>query len=362
MEAQPEREIFGSNEMFAALESGDADSAHDPKNTLQALNVASSSSGSSSSEEEAPPTRTCAQSAWSPVSASAFIVGNLMFAGYCWQVIPMLQGKNSVVVYSIAAYISILGIAQCLERFATGSGTNYGKFGGDASSEVKSTYAKIMDGVAAPTVPISISWWTMEQPSFIVPAIFMCLFLMMNKHISAGCVYLGMFMIHYFQRSFVYPILTRGKPYPALYWFLALVFTSCNGTLQSLELLYSGRYEDTAELYSPLAIIGYVVFAFGMYTNIRCDYILRNLRAPGDTGYKIPEGFMFEYISGANLWGEVIEWTGFAIATRGLGATVFAVFCWIGIGSRCIATHTWYLKKFGDEYPKGRKHLIPFVW
>merc|ERR1712217_76060 len=134
------------------------------------------------------------------------------------------------------------------------------------------------------------------------------------------------------------------------------------GTLQSLDLLYNDRFTNRETLYSPVSVIGCVVFAFGMYTNIRCDNILRNLRKPGETGYKIPRGFMFEYISGANLWGEVVEWTGFAIATRGLGAIVFACFCWVGIGSRCVATHKWYLTKFAGDYPSQRKHLIPFLW
>merc|ERR1712228_357846 len=117
-----------------------------------------------------------------------------------------------------------------------------------------------------------------------------------------------------------------GHPYPVLYWFLALVFTSCNGTLQSLDLLYGDYYNGFSETWSLRSILGCMIFFFGMCTNIHSDSILRNLRKPGETGYKIPKGGMFEYISGANLWGEVVEWTGFMIASRGLGATVFAVF------------------------------------
>ena len=35
---------------------------------------------------------------------------------------------------------------------------------------------------------------------------------------------------------------------------------------------------------------GVFLFLFGMTANIHCDYILRNLRKPGETGYKIPQG------------------------------------------------------------------------
>jgi 3-oxo-5-alpha-steroid 4-dehydrogenase 1 len=39
------------------------------------------------------------------------------------------------------------------------------------------------------------------------------------------------------------------------------------------------------------------------------------LRKPGETGYKIPTGGLFDYITGANFFGEIVEWTGFAIAS-----------------------------------------------
>jgi 3-oxo-5-alpha-steroid 4-dehydrogenase 1 len=42
---------------------------------------------------------------------------------------------------------------------------------------------------------------------------------------------------------------------------------------------------------------------------------LRNLRKyPGDTEYYIPKGGMFKYVSGANFFGEIVEWSGFAMA------------------------------------------------
>jgi 3-oxo-5-alpha-steroid 4-dehydrogenase 1 len=51
-----------------------------------------------------------------------------------------------------------------------------------------------------------------------------------------------------------------------------------------------------------------------MYTHTQSDAILRNLRKPGETDYKIPKGGAFKFVSGANFLGEILEWTGFAIA------------------------------------------------
>ena len=59
-----------------------------------------------------------------------------------------------------------------------------------------------------------------------------------------------------------------------------------------------------------------------------CNFIflLVELRKPGETGYKIPHGGMFTYVSGANFCGEIIEWFGFAMATGfNLPATTFAL-------------------------------------
>ena len=39
-----------------------------------------------------------------------------------------------------------------------------------------------------------------------------------------------------------------------------------------------------------LHISGCVMFVCGMTINIHSDHILRNLRKPGETGYKIPKG------------------------------------------------------------------------
>ncbi len=68
------------------------------------------------------------------------------------------------------------------------------------------------------------------------------------------------------------------------------------------------------DLLSPRFIIGTTLFLAGAAINIQADSILRGLRGPGETGYKIPAGGAFDYVSGANFFGEIVEWTGYAIA------------------------------------------------
>lgn len=82
---------------------------------------------------------------------------------------------------------------------------------------------------------------------------------------------------------------------------------------------------------------------------------------PTETGYKIPRGGAFELVSGANFFGEIVEWFGFALAAWSLPAFAFAVFTFANIGPRAASHHQWYLKKFPD-YPRNRRAVIPFVW
>jgi 3-oxo-5-alpha-steroid 4-dehydrogenase 1 len=71
---------------------------------------------------------------------------------------------------------------------------------------------------------------------------------------------------------------------------------------------------------------------------------------------------MFQYVSGANFFGEILEWTGFAIAAGTLPATAFAFFTFCNTAPRGAQHHANYLEKFKEEYPKDRKAVIPFLW
>lgn len=50
-------------------------------------------------------------------------------------------------------------------------------------------------------------------------------------------------------------------------------------------------------------------------------------------------GGLFEYVSGANYLGEIVEWFGYAVATWSLAALSFAVFSLCFIGPRAFYHH-----------------------
>lgn len=56
----------------------------------------------------------------------------------------------------------------------------------------------------------------------------------------------------------------------------------------------------------------------------RCHIILSRLRTSGGSrGYEIPRGFLFNYITCANYFFELLAWIGFTVATQTVAAGLF---------------------------------------
>ncbi len=107
-------------------------------------------------------------------------------------------------------------------------------------------------------------------------------------------------------------------------------------------------------------IIGAFLFAIGMLINLSSDEILLHLRKPGETGYKIPKGGMFKWISCPNHFGEMLEWIGYALMAWHIAALSFAVWTVANLLPRALDHHKWYREHF-DSYPKERKAVFPFL-
>jgi len=80
----------------------------------------------------------------------------------------------------------------------------------------------------------------------------------------------------------------------------------------------------------------------------------------GIAHYRIPYGFAYRWVSCPNYLGEIIQWTGWAIATWSLAGVVFAIWTMANLVPRALTHHRWYRDRF-SEYPADRRALIPFV-
>lgn len=220
-------------------------------------------------------------------------------------------------------------------------------------------YGKFLKSNSGIAINANIAWCIQETPSLIIP---ICLLFSGAPKATQmpNIILILMMVVHYIQRTCIYPLLIRGgKPFPLSAFLIAVCICTVNGYLQSYYILYYGEYGE--EWWKkPHFIIGLFLFIFGMSTNVYSDQILRNLRKPGETGYKIPKGGMFTYVSGANFFGEIVEWIGFAVATWSLPGLAFAAFTFSNLGPRAFHHHRYYKEKF-EDYPKDRKALIPFL-
>jgi len=65
-------------------------------------------------------------------------------------------------------------------------------------------------------------------------------------------------------------------------------------------------------------------------------------------------------VSCPNLFGEIVEWSGFAMMCWNLPALSFAIWTAANLIPRAISHHRWYRQRFAD-YPAARKAVIPFI-
>ncbi|XP_020651253.3 3-oxo-5-alpha-steroid 4-dehydrogenase 1 isoform X1 [Pogona vitticeps] len=210
-------------------------------------------------------------------------------------------------------------------------------------------------------IPATLAWTVQESPASLVPLLLILCSDSVRLSFWTNRILLGLFLIHYAYRSFIFPFLIRGgKPTPLIPFLLAFLFCLCNGYMQGRSLSEYVEYPSNW-LIDPRFILGFIAWITGLAINIQSDHILRNLRKPGETGYKIPRGGMFEYVTGANYFGEVLEWFGYALACSTIESVVFAISTLIVLGNRAHKHHRWYYEKF-EDYPQTRKILIPWVF
>jgi steroid 5-alpha reductase family enzyme len=139
-----------------------------------------------------------------------------------------------------------------------------------------------------------------------------------------------------------------------------MFFNLVNGFINGYWLGTMAPGYDIRWITDPRFLIGVVVFLTGFIINQVSDHKLIRLRAGGKTGYFIPRGGLFQLISCPNFFGEILEWTGFAIMTWSLPGLSFAIWTAANLIPRALHHHAWYRSTFPD-YPQHRKALIPFL-
>lgn len=210
-------------------------------------------------------------------------------------------------------------------------------------------------------IPANLGWLFMESPSAILFAVFF--FIGSAPKNPVLIIFFLLFEAHYIHRAFIYPFMRSDgkKEMPLSVIFMGVTFNLFNAYINSRYLFeFSGGY-PLRWLMDPRFIIGIALFVTGFVINRWADDKLHHLRKPGETGYKIPSGGLYNLISSPNYFGEIIEWTGWALATWSIAGLSFAVWTFANLAPRAQSNHNWYHRKF-EDYPPRRKALLPGIW
>lgn len=171
---------------------------------------------------------------------------------------------NPDIYWSIVATMACLAVAVffALQRITAGYGMMYDRRWG-------------------PTVGNRLGWVLMEAPVFI--AMLALWILSPRKAEAAPAAMALLFLLHYFQRSFIFPMLIRGKSrMPLAIIAMGVAFNLINAYMIGGWLFYVSPPDtySSSWLSSPLFIAGTAVFFAGMAINWQSDHIVRNLWRP----------------------------------------------------------------------------------
>lgn len=225
--------------------------------------------------------------------------------------------------------------------------------------KVTAPYGRHSSSGWGPMISNRMGWILMEVP------VMLCLLYFMREASvplsNYAWVLLALFFFHYLNRTFIFPlrIKTKGKKMPLLIVVSAILFNVVNGSSLGYYFANFASY-TSADFMSMHFILGALLFCAGLCINWIYDTRLINMRKESSQQYVIPQGALFNVISCPNLFGEIVEWSGFALMCWNLPALAFLVWTLANLLPRAISHHRWYLQKF-EDYPKERKAVIPFI-
>ena len=228
-------------------------------------------------------------------------------------------------------------------------------------SFITAPYGRYSTTARGKLIPARIAWFTFETFNLITSLLVLLLSKTQSSITLPNYVLFGFFITHYFHRAIIYPLLrmpNSASPMPISILLSGILFCAYNGTMQSYALLVVYEYPEHW-IIDARFIIGLTLGITGAFINITSDSTLLRLRKRGT--YAIPTGGLFNVVSCANYFGEIVEWTGFAIAAWSLPALAFSLYTMANLIPRSISHHRSYRQRFGRQYPSNRKAVIPFI-
>lgn len=212
-----------------------------------------------------------------------------------------------------------------------------------------------------PRLNPTAGWVLMEAPASLAPILLFALGDRSHRENPVVIAFLAIWQLHYFYRAFIFPFRRRGgAPMPLMILGTAILFNLGNAYLNWHYLAVLRPPQESSWFGDPRFLGGLLLFLCGFAINQHSDWVLLNLRRPGETGYKIPYGGLYRFVSCPNYFGELLEWIGWGILTWSPAGGVFALWTAANLLPRAVAHHRDYLRRFPD-YPSERRAVIPFL-
>ncbi|PLX08094.1 MAG: hypothetical protein C0598_12575 [Marinilabiliales bacterium] len=125
---------------------------------------------------------------------------------------------------------------------------------------ITAPYGRHTSNSWGPVINSRLGWVLMEIPVIIVFTYF--LFRNNNPISSPVLVFYGLFMLHYFNRIFIFPfrIKTNGKKIPISIILLALFFNVSNGFFNGYWFGENSNLYDNSWFSDPRFILGLLIF------------------------------------------------------------------------------------------------------
>ncbi|MFW6103031.1 MAG: methyltransferase [Chloroflexota bacterium] len=212
-----------------------------------------------------------------------------------------------------------------------------------------------------PAISTRTGWVVMEAPAV--------LWFMLWYSLSSGVgsltatVFLVMWQAHYLHRAFVYPLTLQSaeRRMPLAVVAMAVLFNTVNAYINGRFVFTLSDGYPVTWLTDVRFVVGFALFVVGYVVNRRSDWLLRERRTVSGTQYcRIDEG-LFRYVCCPNYLGELLIWTGWAIATWSLAGLSFAVWTAANLLPRA-RTHLRWCREYWDDYPQDRKAVLPGLW
>ncbi|HHX84258.1 MAG TPA: 3-oxo-5-alpha-steroid 4-dehydrogenase [Actinomycetales bacterium] len=231
----------------------------------------------------------------------------------------------------------------------------------------RAPYGRFGDAAGGIGLPPRVGWFLMELPATVSFVVF---FLAgRNSAEAVPLFFLGVWLVHYGNRGFVFPLLMRvQRGARASFGWLVIgagwLVTTLHGYLNAVWVSEISDQYSTDWFTDPRFLVGMAVYVCGFVGNLHSDHIIRTLRtrreiANGDKVYRIPRGGLFRWVTSPSYLTEIVSFVGLAIAMWSPAACFVLLVTVANLVPRAFQTHAWYRERFGDEYPPERRALVP---